>query len=208
MKLSWIFSDLMKHFVNIHYIFGVGGFGFVWDYIVDHFLKDKNRRTFAGGLLYGKTSGLWLTALRMFLGIMWLKSGFEKVSSGWLSIDASSSASIVSTLTSDNAVSWYKSFVESVVVPNLSTFLAMITITELLLGIGLFFGGLTVLCAFGSLAMDINFFLAGTGDWWFLVASLIIMFSNAGMYFGADYFIIPLLKSWFGLDKKSYSVKK
>jgi len=207
MKLSWIFSDLMKHFVNIHYVYGVGGLAFAWDYIVDNLLKDRKGRTFAGGLLYGRTSGLWLSALRMFLGIMWLKSGIEKIASGWLSIDSSSSASIVNTLTSDNAVSWYKTFVETVVVPNLSLFLAMITITEILLGIGLFFGGLTVLAAFGSIMMDINFFLAGTGDWWFLIVSIIIMLSNAGMYFGADYFLIPLIKSWFGFDRKKYSIK-
>lgn len=207
MKLSWIFSDLMKHLVNMHYLFGVGGLAFIWDYILDNFLRDKRQRTFAGGLLYGKASGLWLTALRMFLGIMWFKSGLEKIASGWLAIDTSSSASIVSTLTSDNAVSWYKDFINSVVVPNLSVFLAMITITELLLGIALFFGGLTVLAAFGSIVMDINFFLSGTGDWWFMAVSIIVLFSNSGMYFGADYFIIPLLKSWFKLDKKSYSVK-
>jgi NADH:ubiquinone reductase (H+-translocating) len=69
LKLSWIFSDLMKHFVNMHYLFGVGGLSFVWDYILDNFLRDKKRRTFAGGLLYGKSYGLWLTALRMFLEI-------------------------------------------------------------------------------------------------------------------------------------------
>jgi hypothetical protein len=56
--------------------------------------------------------------------------------------------------------------------------------------------------------MDINFFLSGTGDWWFLISSIIIMFSNAGMYLGADYFIIPLLKGWFKLDKKKYSIKQ
>lgn len=207
MKLSWIFSDITKHFVNIHYVFGVGGFGLVWDYIIDNFLRDRRERTFAGGLLYGRTSGLWLSVLRMFLGIMWLKSGIEKAASGWLSIDSSSSASIINTLTSDNSVSWYKTFVESTVVPNLSLFLSMITITEILLGIALFFGGLTVLAALGSIIMDINFFLAGTGDWWFLVVSIIVMLSNAGMYFGADYFLIPLLKSMLGLDKKNYSVK-
>lgn len=206
MKLSWIFSDIMKHFVNCHYLFGVGGFAFVWDYIVDNFLRDKKRRTFGGGLLYGRVSGLWLTAIRMFLGVMWLKSGIEKVASGWLTIDSSVSASIVNTLTSDQAVGWYKTFVENFVVPNLAIFLRMITVTELLLGIALFFGGLTVLAAFGSIIMDINFFFSGTGDWWFMVASIIVLFSNAGMYFGADYFIIPLLKSWFGFDRKSYSV--
>lgn len=207
LKLSWIFSDLMKHIINMHYLFGVGGFAFIWDYIRDNFLMDKKRRTFAGGLLYGKASGLWLTALRMFLGIMWFKDGVTKVANGWLSIDASSSASIISTITGENAVSWYKSFVDSFVVPNIGIFTKMITITELLLGIALFFGGLTVLAAFGSIVMDINFFLSGTGDWWFLIVSIIILFSNAGMYFGADYFIIPLLKSWFKLDKKKYSIK-
>lgn len=208
LKLSWIFSDLMKHFINIHYLFGVGGLSFVWDYIMDNFLRDKRKRTFAGGLLYGRVSGLWLTALRMFLGIMWLKDAITKISSGWLVMDASSGASIVSTISGPNAVSWYKSFVDSVVVPNLGIFLKVITITELLLGLALFFGALTVLAALGSLVMDINFFLSGTGDYWFLISSIIILFSNAGMYLGADYFIIPLLKGWFKLDKRKYSIKQ
>lgn len=207
LKMSWIFSDITKHFVNMHYLFGVGGFAFIWDYIRDNFLRDKKKRTFAGGLLYGKTSGLWLTALRMFLGIMWLKDAIEKISTGWLTMDASTGASIINTISGPNAVDWYKTFVDTVVVPNLGIFLKAITITELLLGIAIFFGGLTVLAAFGSIVMDINFFLSGTGDWWFLIASIIIMFSNAGMYFGADYFIIPLLKKWFRLDRKKYSIK-
>lgn len=207
MKFSWIFSDLMKHFVNMHYLFGVGGLAFIWSYIKDNFLRDKKRRTFAGGLLYGKTSGLWLTALRMFLGIMWFIDGIDKLATGWMSVDSSTSATIISTISGENAVSWYKSFVDSFVVPNIGLFTKMITITEILLGIALFFGGLTVLAAFGSIFMNINFMLSGTGNTWFLVVSIIILFSNAGMYFGADYFIIPLLKNWFRLDRKKYSIK-
>lgn len=207
MRLSWIFSDLMKHFINMHYLFGVGGFALVWEYILHNFLHDKKRRTFAGGLLYSRVSGLWLTALRMFLGIMWFIDAVTKISNGWLTMDASSSASIVNTITGPNAVSWYKSFIDSVVIPNIGIFLKVITITELLLGLALFFGALTVLAAFGSIVMDINFFLSGTGDIWFLITSIIILFSNAGMYFGLDYFIIPILKSWFRLDKKKYSIR-
>ena len=207
LKLSWIFSDLMKHFINVHYLFGVGGLSFVWDYIIDNFLRDKKRRTFAGGLLYGKSSGLWLTALRMFLGIMWLKSGIEKIQAGWLSSDIlSTSAS--TTLIGPSTPGWYAGFIKSFVIPNATSFQAVITITELLLGTALFFGALTALAAFGSIVMDLNFFLSGSGDWWFLITSIIILFSNAGIYFGADYFIIPLLKNWFKLDYKKYSINK
>jgi NADH dehydrogenase, FAD-containing subunit len=205
-KLSYVFSDIIKHFVNIHYLFGVGGLSFAWDYILDNFLRDKRRRTFAGGLLYGKTSGLWLTALRMFLGIMWLKSGIEKVHTGWLSGDilsASASVSLIGPTTPE----WYANFVKTVVIPNAAAFQYMITLTEILLGIALFFGGLTMLAAFGAIVMDLNFFLSGTGDWWILVVSIIVLLSNAGMYFGADYFLIPLLKSWLRLDIKKYSIK-
>lgn len=207
-KLSWIFSDIMKHFVNIHYLFGLGGLPLLWDYVRDNFLLDKKRRTFAGGLLYGKTSGLYLAALRMFLGIMWLKDGVSKVASGWLSLDSTASASIINTITGPNAVGWYKNFVQNVVVPNLSVFMTMITITEILLGLALFFGALTVLAALGSIVMNINFFLSGTGDWWFLVTSIIIMYSNAGMFLGIDYFLVPLIASLLKLNKNSHGFGK
>jgi uncharacterized membrane protein YphA (DoxX/SURF4 family) len=143
----------------------------------------------------------------MFLGVMWLKSGIEKVHGGWLAGDILNTSASV-TLVGPTTPEFYRQFVLNFVMPNATTFQTMITLTELLLGVALFFGGLTVLAAFGAIVMDLNFFLSGTGDWWILVTSIIIMLTNAGMYFGADYFIIPLLKSWFKLDRKKYSINK
>jgi len=48
------------------------------------------------------------------------------------------------------------------------------------------------LAALGSIFMNINFIISGSGDMWFLVVS-IAMLAGAGRSFGLDYYVIPYI---------------
>jgi len=83
-KFSGFMAMIMKHLVNIHYLFGIGGFNIIWDYIRHHFLDIKDKRSMVGGHGAGKTRFYWIILLRLFLGAMWIIEGGTKVYNGWL----------------------------------------------------------------------------------------------------------------------------
>ena len=83
-KLSGFFAMFMKHFVNLHYLIGVAGFNQCWEYIKHEFLDRNDNRSFIWGLGSYKTRGYWLLPLRLWLGLMWLFEGINKIGEGWL----------------------------------------------------------------------------------------------------------------------------
>jgi NADH dehydrogenase len=83
-KLSGFFAMFMKHFVNLHYLIGVAGFNQCWEYIKHEFLDRTDNRSFVWGLGAYKTRGYWLLPLRLWLGLMWLFEGINKIGEGWL----------------------------------------------------------------------------------------------------------------------------
>lgn len=78
-KLSGFFAMLMKHFVNLHYLWGVGGFYLIFKYLSHEFFNMKDRRSFVGGHLSAKSNVLWLVCLRVYIGVLWLLEGLEKL---------------------------------------------------------------------------------------------------------------------------------
>ncbi|MDR1893324.1 MAG: NAD(P)/FAD-dependent oxidoreductase [Spirochaetales bacterium] len=83
-KLSGFFAMAMKHFVNLHYLIGVAGINAVWAYLKHEFFDMKHNRTFMGGHFSWKIQGWWAFPLRLWLGLMWLFEGLNKVGEGWL----------------------------------------------------------------------------------------------------------------------------
>jgi len=81
---------------------------------------------------------------------------------------------------------------EKVVFPRALLFQAMLTLGEIALGIMFVLGLFTVLAALGSIFMNLNFMISGSGDMWFMVVS-IVMLAGAGRSFGLDYYVIPYL---------------
>ncbi|WP_139904654.1 FAD-dependent oxidoreductase [Clostridium thermarum] len=77
-KLSGFFAMLMKHMVNLYYLFGVGGFYLVIKYLTHEFFDMKDRRSFVGGHLAAKSHSIWLVFLRVYMGILWFLEGFKK----------------------------------------------------------------------------------------------------------------------------------
>ncbi|MDR0760603.1 MAG: NAD(P)/FAD-dependent oxidoreductase [Treponema sp.] len=84
-KLSGFFAMAMKHIVNLHYLIGVAGFNQCWEYIKHEFLDMKHGRSFVRGFGAYKTRGYWLLPLRLWLGLMWVFEGINKIGEGWLS---------------------------------------------------------------------------------------------------------------------------
>jgi NADH dehydrogenase len=83
-RLSGFFAIAMKHLVNLHYLFAIAGINQCWEYIKHEFLDMKNDRSLLRGLASYKTRGYWLLPLRLWLGLMWIMEGVNKIGQGWL----------------------------------------------------------------------------------------------------------------------------
>ncbi|MDP2790963.1 MAG: NAD(P)/FAD-dependent oxidoreductase, partial [Rectinemataceae bacterium] len=92
-KSSGFIAMAMKHFINMFYLFTIAGFNQVWEYAKHEFLDMKHDRTFVGGFLSYKVRGYWPLLLRMWLGLMWLFEGINKIGEGWLNFAKGSSSS-------------------------------------------------------------------------------------------------------------------
>jgi len=79
MKLSGFFAMAVKHMVNLHYLFGVGGFALCMKYLMHEFFDIKENRSILGGHLSNKIPILWLVPLRIFVGYKWLEQGMHKL---------------------------------------------------------------------------------------------------------------------------------
>ncbi|GHT91088.1 hypothetical protein FACS1894140_0970 [Spirochaetia bacterium] len=82
-KLSGIFAQFMKHFVNLHYLIGVAGLNQCWEYLKHEFLNNDSGRTFVRGFGSYRTRGYWLLPLRLWVGLMWVFEGINKIGEGW-----------------------------------------------------------------------------------------------------------------------------
>jgi NADH dehydrogenase len=83
-KLSGFFAMAMKHIVNLHYLIGVAGFNQCWEYIKHEFLDMQQGRSFIRGFGAYKTRAYWFLPLRLWLGLMWVFEGINKIGEGWL----------------------------------------------------------------------------------------------------------------------------
>lgn len=191
-KLKGFLASTAKYLADIHYLFGISGFGFIFDYIDRQFFRKTRNKPTVIKHIGVSTSAAWLAFLRIYLGYKWLMSGIDKVNSGWLSAGDKLVAGASTAPIGPNTPEWYAQFVESVVYPNALLFQVMITLGEIALGICFILGLFTVLAALGSIFMNLNFIISGSGDMWFLVVS-IAMLAGAGRSFGLDYYVIPYI---------------
>ncbi|MCL2834525.1 MAG: FAD-dependent oxidoreductase, partial [Treponema sp.] len=84
-KLSGFFAMFMKHFVNLHYLISVAGLNQCWEYLKHEFLDRNDHRTFLFGFGTYRNRGYWALPLRLWLGLMWVFEGINKIGEGWLS---------------------------------------------------------------------------------------------------------------------------
>ncbi len=220
-SLSGFFAMAMKHLVDCHYLWGVGGFNAVWAYIKHEFFDIKEKRSMLGGYLSSKVTTCWMLPLRMYVGVIWLIEGINKVKDGWLnpnnifiiSTSATSGASqaadagqatanVVIPLLSQPPA-FYTWFMNTFVAPFAFVFQATVVITEIGIGLALIGGLFTFLASLASIFMALNFILsamAGKEILWYIFAGIALM-GGAGRAFGLDYYVMPWIKKWWNKTK-------
>lgn len=212
----------IKHMVNLHYLWGIGGFRQCVSYVMHEFFDTRDRRSMLGGHLSARTPILWLAILRVYLGVIWLIEGIKKIQEGWFDptknfVVTMPNASDLPQQTSDAVTSatqvtqyWpepllkrppliYEWFMDTVIAPNAYLFQVMLVLTEIAIGLALIAGLFTVLASIGSLFLCGNFILsamAGSEILWHVFVG-IAMLGGAGRAFGLDYYVMPWLKNWW-----------
>lgn len=215
MGVRWprLISILLKYLVNVHYLFGIGGFELVFSYIKHEFLHKKQDKTIIERHVSVLTPTFWLVPIRLFLGYCWLKEGLTKVGEGWfvkpmlagMAADAGSSASVTETgekvfrIISEHTPNWYAWIANQIVIPNAQLFQILIVLAELALGLAFLSGAFTFIASIASIGLIINFMLS-TGfydyNWWYIPAALSLL-GGSGRAFGLDYYIMPyLMRQW------------
>ena len=218
-KLSGFFALMMKHLVNMHYLFGVGGFYLIFRYLYHEFFSVKDQRSIMGGHLSRKSSTLFLVVLRLYIGVLWVIEGVTKIQQGWLSpehIFIVQTAGVSSASQSGDATAaaaptvatvvpllsqpphFFTSFMNTFIAPYAHFFQSTIVLAEVAIGLALIAGCFTFLASLASIFLSINFILsamAGKEIFWYIFGAIALL-GGAGRAFGLDYYIMPVIFRW------------
>ena len=85
-----LFRSVMKHMINLYYLFNIAGVNQMWEYGKHEFLDIRENRSIVGGFFTWKVRSYWPLLLRMWLGVMWFFEGLNKVGEGWFAWSAGS----------------------------------------------------------------------------------------------------------------------
>ncbi|MDC7232957.1 MAG: FAD-dependent oxidoreductase [Spirochaetales bacterium] len=89
-SMSGIPAVAIKHLVNVYYLHTVCGVNGWWKYLQHEIFDMKDKRTLFGGFITNHIQSLWAVPLRVWLGLMWLVEGVNKIGEGWLNFDLGS----------------------------------------------------------------------------------------------------------------------
>ncbi|RNA70184.1 DoxX family membrane protein [Alteribacter keqinensis] len=136
-----------------------------------------------------------LTAVRLYIGWLWLTAGWGKVTGGF-----SAEGYLMGVVNNEAVIEQYPTyhaFIESFAVPNAELFSHMVAWGELLVGLGLILGVLTTAAAFFGILMNFAFMFAGTisSNPWMMLFTIFLLAAgyNAGR-FGGDRWVIPYIR--------------
>lgn len=147
------------------------------------------------------------TVLRIWLGVQWVEGGIEKFANGFDATGFLKGALAKATGEHPAVAVWYADFLKGFAIPNVHLFNAIIPIGELLIGVALIVGLVTVPALIAGAFMNLNFMLAGTTSTnpVLYTATMILLFAGAGAYyFGLDRFAIPYLKKVIKRGEKDH----
>lgn len=82
--MSGFIAMLMKHLINMMYLFKVAGVNRTFSYMLHEFFHVKDRRSFVGGHFSKSSPNFFLIPFRIYLGVMWIIEGIHKIDEGWL----------------------------------------------------------------------------------------------------------------------------
>ncbi len=194
---------MMKHIVDLHYLWEINGFKQIWRYIGHEFGDIKGGIGVLVRHLSTKTNAFWLTLLRVFIGLRFLLEGIHKFQDGWFGDWAKLYSGASNMLWSDATPQWYIWIMKTFIVPYQMVLQKAIVVAEIGLGLMLIFGIFTALAALGTMAMSASFVMAAWGGaFWdplILLIGSFALLGGAGRAFGLDYYILPWI---FSLSKK------
>jgi thiosulfate dehydrogenase [quinone] large subunit len=156
-------------------------------------------------ILFGdiRLSWLWLL-LRLYVGYEWLTAGIEKLqnpvwfgSKAGVGLTGFVQGALQKTSGAHADVQgWYAWFLQQVVLPNAAAWSYMVTIGEVLVGVGLIVGAFTGIAAFFGGFMNANYLMAGTvstNPMLFVIATWLVLAWKTAGYLGADRILLPAL---------------
>lgn len=156
-----------------------------------------------------KYAAIIVAVVRIILGYKWITSGWGKVTTGGFDATGYLTNVITNPVAKGEEALYplYNAFIEHVALPMVDVINVLVPWGELLIGIGLITGILTLPAVFFGMLMNFMFMFAGTVSTnpLLLMLGFIVMLAagNAGK-FGGDHFVAPWLKNkvWAKLKKE------
>lgn len=131
------------------------------------------------------------TAIRIWLGIMWIQAGVAKLwgteNPGFLHNNGAAVAGFAAH--GAPAYTWWGHFLTGFVVPNAGWIAILVAVSELVIGIALCLGCVTRIAAAGSLALLFTYVMSGTASvcaFYALCAIVILTFWRTSSWLGID----------------------
>lgn len=143
------------------------------------------------GLKNSKLAAPVWTAMRVWLGVMWIQAGSAKLwgaeAAGFIHHNGAGVAGFATH--GDPAYSWWGSFLHGFVIPNAGALGVLVAVSEFAIGIALVAGLFTRIAALGSLALLFTYVMSGTASvcaFYALFAIVILTMWRTASWIGAD----------------------
>jgi len=138
-----------------------------------------------------KLAALVWTAMRVWLGVMWIQAGSAKIwgaeAAGFLHNNGAGVAGFAAHGTP--AYSWWGTFLHGFVVPNAGALGVFIALAEFAIGVALVAGLFTRVAALGSLGLLFTYVMSGTASvcaFYALFAIVILVMWRTSSWIGVD----------------------
>ena len=142
------------------------------------------------GLKNSKLAALVWTAMRVWLGVMWIQAGSAKLWGAEAAAFVHGGAGVAGFAAHGTpAYSWWGSFLHGFVVPNAGALGVLVAVSEFAIGIALVAGLFTRVAALGSLALLFTYVMSGTASvcaWYALFAIVVLVMWRTASWIGVD----------------------
>ena len=158
------------------------------------FMGDPAKRTNLAAWEWAKQSktlAIGWTAMRVWLGIMWIQAGWAKIFGAENPYFLHHGGAAVAGFAAHGtpAYTWWGSFLHSFVVPNAGAIGILVAVSELAIGVALVAGLFTRIAAVSSLALLFTYVMSGTASvcgFYALIAIIILTMWRTSSWIGAD----------------------
>ena len=137
-----------------------------------------------------KLAALAWTAMRVWLGVMWIQAGSAKLWGAEAAAFLHGGAGVAGFAAHGTpAYSWWGSFLHGFVVPNAGAIGVLVAVSEFAIGVALVAGLFTRVAALGSLALLFTYVMSGTASvcaWYALFAIVVLVMWRTSSWLGVD----------------------